>query len=168
MPAQGGGRAAVGVGAVYRGGMGEVHAESTVRIERPSGEVLAVLRDIAGQSRWWPGQYRSEPLETDPEGRVTRALIGNDVRIAKDEFEVVYVHDPGSSGYRWELAAPSKVQRAQAGSWTVADDGSDACAVTLSLMVDSTLPLPGFIIRKTIQDTVNGATRGLRSRCLAR
>lgn len=146
--------------------MGEVHAESTVRIERPAAEVLAVLRDIAGQSRWWPGQYRSDPLETDAEGRVTRALIGNDVKIAKDEFEVVYTHDAGSTGYRWELAAPSKVQRAQAGSWTVAAEGPGACAVTLSLMVDSTLPLPGFLIRKTIQDTVKGATRGLRSRCL--
>lgn len=145
--------------------MGEVHAESTVRIERPAKEVLTVLRDISAQSQWWPGQYRSEPLETDAHGRVTRALIGNDVKIAKDEFEVDYTHERGTAGYRWVLAAPSKVQRGQAGSWRIAADGPHACEVTLSLMVDSTLPLPGFLIRKTIQDTVKGATRGLRSRC---
>ena len=148
--------------------MGEVHAESTVRIERPAEEVLAVLRDIAGQSGWWPGQYRSEPLETDPRGRVTRALIGNDVRVAKDDFEVVYTHGKGraaASGYSWVLAAPSKVQRAQTGSWHLAPEGPGACEVTLSLMVDSTLPLPGFLLRKALQDTVKGATKGLRARC---
>ncbi|MCA1780668.1 MAG: SRPBCC family protein [Dermatophilaceae bacterium] len=145
--------------------MGEVRADSTVRIQQSAEQVLAVLRDISAQSQWWPGQYRSEPLETDEDGRVTRALIGNDVKVAKDEFEVLYSHEPGTSGYGWVLAAPSKVQRAQEGSWRVTENGPDACEVTLSLMVDSTLPLPGFLIRKTIQDTVNGATRGLRSRC---
>lgn len=145
--------------------MGETHADSTVHVDQPAAEVLAVLRDISGQSQWWPGQYRSEPLETDADGRVTRALIGNDVRVAKDEFEVVYTHLPGTAGYSWTLAAPSKVQRAQSGSWRITEDGPDACEVRLDLMVDSTLPLPGFLIRKTIQDTVNGATRGLRARC---
>ena len=145
--------------------MGEVHAESTVHIERPAAEVLAVLRDISGQCGWWPGQYKSEPLETDSEGRVTRALIGNDVKIAKDDFEVEYTHDAGTSGYSWVLAAPSRIQRSQSGSWRITETRPDACDVALSLMVDSTLPLPGFILRKTIQDTVNGATRGLRERC---
>ena len=32
-------------------------------------------------------------------------------------------------------------------------------------MVDSTLPLPGFLLKKALQDTVNGATEGLRERC---
>ena len=145
--------------------MGDVHAESTVRIKRSESEVVAVLRDIAGQSQWWPGQYRSEPLETDDDGRVTRALIGNDVKVAKDDFEVVYTHGPGASGYTWVLASPSRVQRSQSGEWSVRSTGADACEVTLSLTVDSTLPLPGFVLRKVLQDTVNGATGGLRSRC---
>jgi hypothetical protein len=145
--------------------MGEVRADSSVHVDRPAAEVLAVLRDISRQSEWWPGQFRSDPLETDDQGRVTRALIGNDVKVAKDEFEVVYTHRAGTEGYSWTLAAPSKVQRAQTGSWRITEDGPDACDVRLELMVDSTLPLPGFLLRKTIQDTVNGATRGLRARC---
>ena len=145
--------------------MGDVYAESTVRIERPADDVIAVLRDISEQSQWWPGQYRSEPLETDGQGRVTRALIGNDVKIAKDDFEVVYTHRTGARGYTWTLAAPSRVQRAQSGEWSVRPDGDDACEVTLTLTVDSTLPLPGFLLRKALQDTVGGATKGLRARC---
>ena len=144
--------------------MGEIKVESRVRIACSASEVLAVLRDIAGQHEWWPGQYLSTPLETDPDGLVTRSRIGNDVKIAKDEFEVVYTHDSDGTGYSWVLAGPSTLQRAQAGSWQVTPvgDGSD---VTLRLVVDSTLPLPGFLLKKTLQDTVNGATKGLRRRC---
>lgn len=144
--------------------MGEITVESTVRIDRSADEVLAVLHDIAGQHQWWPGQYLSEPLETDEEGRVTRSRIGNDVKIAKDEFEVEYTHEDSGAGYSWVLAEPSSLQRAQTGSWLVTPAG-DASDVTLRLMVDSTLPLPGFILKKTLQDTVNGATKGLRRRC---
>lgn len=137
---------------------------STVRIARGIDDVMAVLHDIAGQHEWWPGQYRSEPLESDDRGRVSRARIGNDVKVAKDEFEVVYTHDE-DTGYRWVLAAPSTIQRAQEGSWEVQADGADATEVTLRLMVDSVLPLPGFLLRKALQDTAGGATRGLRERC---
>lgn len=145
--------------------MGDVHAESTVRIERPADEVIGVLRDISEQSSWWPGQYRSEPLETDDQGRVTRALIGNDVKVTKDDFEVAYTHGPGATGYTWELAAPSRVQRSQSGAWSIRPDGDQACEVTLAITIDSSLPLPGFLLRKALQDTVTGATRGLRARC---
>ena len=145
--------------------MGDVHAESTVRIERSAAEVVEVLRDIGAQHQWWPGQYRSEPLETDAQGRVTRALIGNDVRVAKDDFEVVYTHGPGVSGYTWELAGASRVQRAQHGSWSVRPVGDEVCEATLSITLDPTLPLPGFLLRKALQDTVTGATSGLRARC---
>ena len=144
--------------------MGEIRVESTVRIARSVDEVMAVLHDVGAQHEWWPGQYRSEPLETDDEGRVTRSRIGNDVKIAKDEFEVVYTHDSSPTGYSWVLADPSTLQRAQTGSWEVRD-ASAGSEVTLRLMVDSTLPLPGFLLKKTLQDTVNGATEGLRRRC---
>lgn len=161
--------------------MGEVRVESTVRIARSVEEVMAVLHDIAAQHEWWPGQYRSEPLETDDERRVTRAAIGNDVKVAKDNFEVVYTHDEHNhdehsydqhareqeTGYRWVLAAPSSIQRAQEGAWEVRADGVQGAQVTLRLMVDSTLPLPGFLLRKALQDTAGGATRGLRERCEA-
>lgn len=152
--------------------MGEIRVESTVRIARSVDEVMTVLHDIAAQHEWWPGQYRSEPLESDDQGRVTRAAIGNDVRVAKDDFEVVYTHDVGAAGYRWVLAAPSTIQRAQEGAWEVhaidaQDAGDEAAEVTLRLMVDSALPLPGFLLRKALQDTANGATRGLRERCEA-
>jgi hypothetical protein len=132
----------------------------TVTIGAPAADVLIVLLNIADQREWWPGMFKSEPLETDDEGRVTKARIGNDAKVAKDEFDVTYAH--GDLGYSWSLASKSSMQRSQEGSWQLKDNGDSTTDVTLTLAIDVSLPLPGFIIKKTVKDTVNGATKGLQ------
>lgn len=132
----------------------------TVTIGAPTADVMIVLLNIADQRDWWPGMFKSEPLETDDEGRVTKARIGNDAKVAKDEFDVSYVH--GDLGYSWSLASKSTMQRSQEGSWKLKDNGDSTTDVTLTLAIDVSLPLPGFIIKKTVKDTVNGATKGLQ------
>lgn len=145
-----------------------VRVSESVTIERPAAAVIAVLRDIDGQSAWWPGQYLSTALEHDDQGRVTRSRIGNDVKIAKDEFEVAYTHDRGDEGYTWVLDSASLVQRSQSGQWSVRELGDARCEASLELSVDTTLPLPGFVARKAIGDTVKGAVQGLKEFCEAR
>ncbi len=147
--------------------MGAVTVQETVTVNRPADVVLATLRDIDGQSRWWPGQYLSQALASDDQGRVTRSRIGNDVKVAKDDFEVVYTHREGTAGYSWVLDSSSLIQRAQSGSWTLRDLADGRCEVTLDLTVDANLPLPGFVMRKAIGDTVKGATAGLKKHCEA-
>ena len=140
--------------------MGKHSASKTVRINLPADDVLAALRDIGNESTWWPGMFKSDVLETDADGLVTKARIGNDVKIAKDEFDVAYVH--GDSGYTWSLASKSSMQKTQEGSWAVKAAGASACDTTLALEIDASLPLPGFVLSKTIKDTVNNATKGLQ------
>jgi hypothetical protein len=140
--------------------MSTYSASKTVTIGVPAADVLMTLQNIADQREWWPGMYKSDPLETDDEGRVTRARIGNDVKVAKDEFDVAYVH--GDLGYSWSLAGKSSMQRSQEGSWALKDNGNGTTDVTLTLAIDASLPLPGFILNKTVKDTVNNATKGLQ------
>lgn len=136
-----------------------VSASKTVTINAPLDEVLATIRDVAGQKDWWPGTISSEVLETDAEGRPTRAALVNDVKVAKDSFELDYTHT--DNGMAWSLVAPSKAQKAQTGSWELTDKGGSTEA-TVSLTVDSSLPLPGFVQKKVIGDTLKGATEGLK------
>jgi hypothetical protein len=56
--------------------------------------------------------------------------------------------------------APTKVQKSQTGSWALVDKGGTTEA-TMSLTVDTSLPLPGFVQKKTLKDTLKGATTGL-------
>jgi hypothetical protein len=140
--------------------MGVYTETKTVTIPLPAADVLMTLQDIADQREWWPGMFKSEPLETDGEGRVTKARIGNDAKVAKDEFDVAYEH--GDLGYSWTLASKSTMQRSQDGSWRLKDNGDSTTDVTLTLAIDVSLPLPGFIVKKTVKDAVNGATKGLQ------
>jgi ribosome-associated toxin RatA of RatAB toxin-antitoxin module len=141
-----------------------VHASDTVRIDAPLEDVLAVVRDVDGQADWWPGMLASEVLDSDADGRVARARLVNDVKVAKDEFELDYTHTDTSMA--WTLAGRSSAQKEQAGSWTLADRGG-ATEATLALTIATTLPLPGMVQRKVVKDTVRGATKALKRRCEA-
>jgi ribosome-associated toxin RatA of RatAB toxin-antitoxin module len=132
---------------------------ATVVIEAPVEQVLTLLRDIDNQATWFPGNTVSEVLERDPDGLPVKARLVNDVKVAKDEFELDYTHT--GAGFSWRLVAPTRVQKAQTGSWSLHRKGADRTEATLTLTVDSALPLPGFIQRRTVGSVVKGATSAL-------
>lgn len=131
-------------------------------INAPLDQVLAVIRNIPGQVEWFPGCVSAEVLSTDADGLPARARQVNDVKVAKDEFEVDYAHT--GSGMSWKLVAPSKAQKDASGSWSLTAKGSGTEA-TLTLSIDPSLPLPGFIMKKALGDTLKGATKGLKKHC---
>lgn len=139
-----------------------VSGSESVTINAPLADVLAVVRDVDGQPSWFPGTVSAEVLETDADGLPAKARIVNDMKIAKDEFEVIYTQ--GEASVAWKLAAPSKAQKSQDGSWTLVDKGGKTEA-TLSLDVDSSMPVPGFMQKKALKDTLKNATAALKKQC---
>ena len=131
-------------------------------INAPLDDVLAVIRNIPGQVEWFPGCVSAQVLATDADGLPSRARQVNDVKVAKDEFEVDYAHT--DSGMSWKLVAPSKAQKDASGSWSLVSKGAGTEA-TLALSIDPSLPLPGFLMKKTLGDTLKGATKGLKKHC---
>lgn len=138
-----------------------VSGSETITINAPVTDVLAIIRDIDGQASWFPGNLESEVLETNDEGLATKARLVNDVKVTKDEFELNYTHS--DNGMSWSLVAPSKAQKEQDGSWALADKGG-ATEATMSLTIDSALPLPGFMQKKVLKDTLSSATKALKKR----
>jgi ribosome-associated toxin RatA of RatAB toxin-antitoxin module len=131
----------------------------SVTVGAPAADVLAFLRDIDNQKNWFPGNLESEVLERDADGRPTRARLVNDVKVVKDEFQLDYTH--ADDGFSWVLVKPTSVQKSQVGSWQVVAVGDDQSEVTMTLTVDTSLPLPGFVQKRIIKDTLKGATAGL-------
>ena len=130
----------------------------TVTVNAPLATVLDFLRDIDNQKNWFPGNLESQVLERDEDGLPTKARLVNDVKVAKDDFTLDYTHH--DSGFSWRLPAPTKVQKLQEGSWSLVDRGAQTEA-TMTLTVDTSLPLPGFVQKKTVKDTLKGATSAL-------
>ena len=136
------------------------HTESlSATVGAPAADVLAFLRDIDNQKNWFPGNVDSEVLERDAAGLPARARLVNDVKVAKDEFLLDYTHT--DNGFSWVLVKPTSVQKSQAGSWLVNDVNGGRCDVTMTLTVDTSLPLPGFVQNRIIKDTIKGALSGL-------
>ena len=134
-----------------------VSASKTVTINAPLDQVLATIRDVAGQTEWWPGTISAVVDTTDDAGLPARATLVNDVKVAKDEFQLDYEHS--DTGMSWTLVAPSKAQKAQKGSWVLVDKGG-ATEATVSLDVDSS-PVARLRAKKVIGDALKGATEGL-------
>jgi ribosome-associated toxin RatA of RatAB toxin-antitoxin module len=130
----------------------------SVTVNAPLDQVLSFLRDIDNQKNWFPGNEVSEVLERDENGLPTRARLVNDVKVAKDDFTLDYTHN--DTGFSWRLPSPTKVQKVQEGSWSLADKGGQTEA-TMALTIDTSLPLPGFVQKKTLNDTLKGATSAL-------
>lgn len=141
-----------------------VTVDKTVTINAPIADVLAIVRDVDRQSEWFPGNLVSEVTEKYDDGLVKRAHMVNDVKIAKDEFDLDYTHTDTTMS--WSLVAPSKSQKDQNGTWTLVDKGA-ATEATFSLTVDSSLPVPGFMQKKVIKGTANDATDALKKRAEA-
>mgnify|MGYP001765232814 CR=1 FL=1 len=135
-----------------------VSDSATVVVNAPFDEVLAFLRDIDRQKTWFPDNAESEVLERDDEGRCLKAQLANDVKVAKDRFVLNYEHN--DSGFSWRLAEPTLVQKTQQGSYTLTAKGQQT-QVTMTLAVDTTLPLPGMIQKRIVKGTVQGATKAL-------
>ncbi len=142
----------------YHAAMAQTEALS-VTVDAPAADVLAFLRDIDNQKNWFPGNLESEVIERDTDGRPARARLVNDVKVAKDEFLLDYTHT--DDGFSWVLVKPTSVQKSQVGSWRVIGVGDDRSEVTMTLTVDTSLPLPGFVQKRIIKDTLKGATAGL-------
>jgi hypothetical protein len=140
-----------------------VSGSESITINAPISRVLAAIRDLPGQTAWFPGMLGAEILETDEAGLIKKARQTNDAKVAKDTFEVTFTQS--DTGQTWELVpGSSKIQKANSGSWVLVDKGSSTEA-TMTLAIDVSLPLPGFVQKKTLKDTLGGATKGLKKFC---
>jgi hypothetical protein len=142
--------------------MGSVTVKESIAIDAPIQSVLSVIRDLPAQVEWFPGCVSSTVLQIDDGGLPLRARQVNDVKVAKDEFELDYTHTDSSMA--WRLVAPSTAQKDASGSWSLVAKG-DRTEATLSISLEPSLPLPGFLVKKAIGDTVKGATRALKEYC---
>jgi ribosome-associated toxin RatA of RatAB toxin-antitoxin module len=131
-------------------------------IEATPDEILHVLFDLESFPEWSSPHQEVEILERDDQGHPSKSRqVVKVVGITDTQVLDHSVHDDGVS---WELVS-SRQQRAQAGRYTLTPDG-DSTQVRFDLMVDPTVPVPGFLVRKGANGVMDALTKGLRKRVL--
>ncbi len=133
-----------------------------VVIEATPGEILDVIADVESAHTWSPQYQSAEVLDTYPDGRPKRVTMKVKAAGLTDEMEVEYSWGENTAG--WKLINSSQL-KAQEATYTLTPAG-DATTVRFDLAVDPSIPLPGFLLKRTLKGAMETATDGLRKQVL--
>ena len=133
-----------------------------VVIEATPEEILDVIADVKNAPTWSPQYQSAEVLDTYDDGRPRRVKMKVKAAGITDEMEVEYSFAENSGG--WTLIKSGQL-KAQEGRYTLTPQG-ETTKVRFDLKVDPSIPIPGFILKRTLKGAMETATDGLRKQVL--
>ncbi len=133
-----------------------------VVIEATPGEILDVIADVESTPTWSPQYQKSEILERYPDGRPKQAKMTVKAAGITDEQVIEYTWTDDS--VTWTLLSSGSMKAQDAG-YTLTADG-DKTRVRFDMKIDLNVPLPGFIVKRTVKGGMETATDGLRKQVL--
>ena len=133
-----------------------------VVIEATPEEILDVIADVRSAPTWSPQYQSAEVLDTYDDGRPKRVKMKIKAAGLTDEQEVEYSWTDTTAGWTLITAGQLKSQEAL---YTLTPQG-DKTKVRFDLKVDPSVPIPGFLLKRTIKGAMETATDGLRKQVL--
>jgi ribosome-associated toxin RatA of RatAB toxin-antitoxin module len=133
-----------------------------VVIEATPEEILDVIADVRSAPTWSPQYQSAEVLDAYEDGRPKRVKMKIKAAGLTDEQEVEYSWT--DTGVSWTLIKAGQL-KAQDASYTLTPQG-DTTKVRFDLKVDPSVPIPGFLLKRTLKGAMETATDGLRKQVL--
>lgn len=139
-----------------------VNDSREVVIEATPMEILDVLADVENTPVWSPQYQSSEILSTYDDGRPKQAKMVIKAAGLTDTQVIEYTWTDTSVS--WTLVSAGQL-KAQDAKYTMTPDG-DKTKVRFDMKVDPSVPIPGFLLKRTIKGGMETATDGLRKHVL--
>jgi len=133
-----------------------------VVIEATPEEIIDVIADLENAPSWSPQYQSAEVLDTYDDGRPKRVKMKVKAAGMTDEMEVEYSWGENTAG--WTLVKSGQL-KAQNATYTFTPAG-DKTKVRFDLEVDPSIPIPGFLLKRTLKGAMETATDGLRKQVL--
>jgi ribosome-associated toxin RatA of RatAB toxin-antitoxin module len=133
-----------------------------VVIEATPEEILDVIADVESAPTWSPQYQSAEVLDTYDDGRPKRVKMKIKAAGITDEMEVEYRWGENTAG--WTLIKSGQLKKQEA-VYTLTPAG-DKTKVHFDLTVDPSIPIPGFLLKRTLKGGLETATDGLRKQVL--
>jgi carbon monoxide dehydrogenase subunit G len=143
--------------------MADTSTQSIV-IAAPPERVVAVICDFPRYPEWASATRTVEVLEEYEDGYASQVRFVLDAGIVSDEYTLAYEYADDISRIEWHLTEPSSMQRAQDGSYDIADNGDGSSTVTYSLSVDLAIAMLGMFKRKAEKAIMDTALNSLKRR----
>lgn len=133
-----------------------------VVIEATPEEILDVIADVEQTPTWSPQYTKAEILERFPDGRPKQVKMTVKAAGLTDEQVIEYTWAAGKVS--WTLVSASQL-KAQDASYTLTADGAKT-KVRFDMAIDLAVPIPGFLLKRTLKGGMETATDGLRKQVL--
>lgn len=127
-------------------------------------QVAAVITDFVRYPEWTGAVKRAEVLEEYEDGYASQVRFVLDAGVVADEYTLAYEYAEDISRIEWRLVAPSKMQKAQTGSYDIADNGDGRVTVTYTLEVELSVGMLGMFRRKAEKMIMDAALKQLKRR----
>lgn len=133
-----------------------------VVIEATPEEILDVIADVEATPDWSPQYQKAEILDTYPDGRPKQVRMT--VKAAGITDVMVIEYTWAENKVSWTLVNSGQLKQQDA-SYTLTPTG-DKTKVKFDIKIDLSIPMPGFILKRTLKGGSETATDGLRKQVL--
>jgi len=133
-----------------------------VVIEATPAEIMDVIADVEATPTWSPQYQKAEILESYPDGRPKQVEMTVKAAGLTDKMVVEYTWT--DTTVTWTLISSSQLKAQDAG-YTLTADG-DKTKVRFDMAIDLSIPMPGFLLKRTLKGGMETATDGLRKQVL--
>ena len=140
--------------------------ESSISIDAPPAQVLAVIADFASYPQWTGAVKEAVVLSKGAGGRAARVGFVLDAGAIKDSYSLDYIWSVAKNGtgsVSWTLTEPATLLKALDGTYTLAQSPSGT-SVTYQLTVDVKIPMLGMLKRKAEKGIIDTALNELKKR----
>lgn len=134
---------------------------SSIVIDAPPAEVMAVIADFAAYPKWVQGMKHVEVVEEGLQDLARRVHFELEAAPIKDSYTLEYDWQ-GDSAVTWHLVA-GKLLRAMEGVYALRPTGPHT-EVTYTLAVELSIPMIGMLRRKAEKVIIDTALKGLKKR----
>jgi ribosome-associated toxin RatA of RatAB toxin-antitoxin module len=135
---------------------------SSITIDAPPAEVMAVIADFESYPEWAKGVQVAEVVVPGTRGRAEQVHFALDVSPIKDEYTLAYDWNADRE-VTWTLVEGNMLKMLD-GAYTLADRGDGSTEVTYRLALDVSIPLIGMLKRKGEKILIDTALKGLKKR----
>lgn len=143
--------------------MADTSSQSIV-VAAPPDRVAAVICDFGNYPEWVSATKTVEVIEEYEDGYASQVRFVLDAGVVVDEYTLVYEYAEDISRIEWHLAEPSKMQKAQDGSYDLVDNGDGTTTVTYTLSVELAIGMLGMFKRKAEKVIMDTALNELKRR----
>jgi ribosome-associated toxin RatA of RatAB toxin-antitoxin module len=133
-----------------------------VVIEATPEEILDVIADVEATPDWSPQYQKAEILDSYPDGRPKQVKMTVKAAGLTDAMVIEYTWT--DEKVSWTLVSSGQLKQQDA-SYTLTPAG-DKTKVRFDIKIDLSIPMPGFLLKRTLKGGTETATEGLRKQVL--